>query len=86
MAIEFTIGVQRESKRADLKGFENTDAAWGLHALPILVSMVSERRMVMVAGALRRIGIVFMIILWIRRTLGIHGFIPSVTVSMVAIC
>ena len=76
MAVEFTIGVQRKSKRADLKGFENTDAACGLDALPILVSLASESRMVTVAGALRHIGIVFMSILWIRRALGIPSFNP----------
>ena len=76
MAVEFTIGVRRESKRADPKGFENTDAACGLHALPILVSLVCESRMVMVTGVLRHIGIIFMIILWIRRTLGIPSFNP----------
>ena len=76
MAVEFAIGVRRESKRADLKGFENTDAACSLHALPILVSLESESRMVRVAGALRCVGIVFMIILWIRRTLGIPSFNP----------
>ena len=63
MAVEFAIGVLRVSKRAAPKGFENTDAACGLHALPILVSLVSESRMVTVAGAFRRIGTIFMIIL-----------------------
>ena len=37
MAVEFTIGVRRESKRADPKSFENTDTACSPHALPILV-------------------------------------------------
>ena len=46
MAVEFAIGVQRESKRADRKGFENTDAACGIHAFPILVSLASESSMV----------------------------------------
>ena len=63
MAVEFTIGVQRESKRADPKGFENTDTACGLLALPILVSLASESRMVMVSGALGHMGILLMIIL-----------------------
>ena len=63
MAVEFAIGVRRESKRADPKGFENTDAACGLHALPILVSLVSESSMVMLAGALGRMDILLMIIL-----------------------
>ena len=76
MAVEFTIGFRRESKRADPKGFQNTDAACGLHALPILVSLASESRKVMVAGALRCIGIVSMTILWIRRTLDIPSFNP----------
>ena len=46
MAVEFAIGVQRESKRADRKGFENTDAACCIHAFPILVSLASESSMV----------------------------------------
>ena len=76
MAVEITIGFRRESKRADLKGFQNTDAACSLHALPILVSLASESRKVMVAGALRCIGIISMTILWIRRTLDIPSFNP----------
>ena len=63
MAVKFAIGVRRESKRADPKGFENTDAACGLHGLPILVSLVSESRMVTVADTLGRMGILLMIIL-----------------------
>ena len=63
MAAEFEIGVQSESKRADTKGFENTETASGLYALPILVSLASERRMATAVDALRRIGIVSMIIL-----------------------
>ena len=63
MAVEFTIGVQRESKRADLQGFENTDTTCGLLALPILVSLASESRMVMDSGTLGCMGILLMIIL-----------------------
>ena len=63
MAVRFTIGVQRESKRADPKGFENTDTTIGLLVLPILVSLMSESRMVTVSGALGRMGILLMIIL-----------------------
>ena len=63
MAAESKIGVQSESKRADPEGFENTKTACGLHALPILGSVATESRMVTVADALRRIGIVSMIIL-----------------------
>ena len=63
MAVEFAIGVRRECKRTDLKGFENTDAACSLHALPILVSLASESRMVMAVGALGCMDILLMIIL-----------------------
>ena len=54
---------KRESKRADLKGFENTDTTCGLFALPILVSLASESRMVTVSGTLGLMGILLMIIL-----------------------
>ena len=63
MAVEFAIGVRRESKRADLKSFENTDTACSLRALPILVSLASESRMVTVSGALGHMGILLVIIL-----------------------
>ena len=76
MAVEFAIGVQSESKRADPKGFENTEAACGPHALPILVSLASESRMIIVAGALRRMGILLMIIMCIGRALGSPSLNP----------
>ena len=57
MAVEFTIGVQRESKKDDPNCFENSDTTCGLLALPILallilVSLTSESRMVTVSGTL----------------------------------
>ena len=63
MDVKFTIGVQRESKRADPKGFKNADTICGLLALTILVSLVSESRMVTVSGTLGHMGILLMIIL-----------------------
>ena len=53
MAVELTIGVRRESKRDDLKGFENTDTTCSPLAFPIVVSLASESRMFTASGALR---------------------------------
>ena len=63
MAVKFTIGVQTESKIADPKGFENADTTCGPLALPVLVSLASESRMVTVSGTLGRMGILLMIML-----------------------
>ena len=63
MDVEFTIGVRRESKRADPKGFEDTDTICSLLALSILISLASESTMVTVSCASGHIGILLVIIL-----------------------